>query len=270
MGPFNTFLAVLIILQNSLLLAHISDQGTSNPSVGRPAARRGPFTTLFMIIAALDIVVAVGEVIRATTALVCLSDSHVIMPTWFIVSHVIPGMFGYTCSVFCTVVVTVAMTTLTVNPYRRINNRTVYIVVGSGIAFWAAISVANFVVFYRLIYGPDGGSCELQWEQMIFTDLGEPLAIILVQYLRKLEVVSDNYFVIINSPLFLSFGVPCLILVVCMTIQMVFMKKNLSGTTSQHVSVTILMVSLLYVVCNGASVVYSIVGLCISGKKLKN
>ena len=56
--------------------------------------------------------------------------------------------------------------------------------------------------------------------------------------------------------------VPCAIILICMIIQMVYIKKALSGSdnpelnTANHVNLTVLLVSMLYLICIGSYGIY--------------
>ena len=84
----NIFLSLFILLQNSIIL------------VDNFPDRSKFVTSMFMLIAAFDMIQALGSVLKGIPALICLLNSQATVPRWLNVFHFPLAGTSYICSVF--------------------------------------------------------------------------------------------------------------------------------------------------------------------------
>ena len=86
-------------------------------------------------------------------------------------------------------------------------------------------------------------------------------------YIMAREHTSVKYNLFCSIPLILAFVIPCLITLVCIPIQAYYLRISLSGSSyssesrdSDHITITIILVSSLFVLSNGFLIVFTLRG----------
>ena len=232
LSPINLALAVYIMIQNSMVIYDYSKDWKRLSSC------------LFILIAAVDIGSAFCELARGSVALLCLHDESMKMETWIYVTYITLGLLCYVTSTFFGMVLTVVKTINIVNPFYRIPGR----VLKTCLALFPIIGFVIFVVdtwlmcsdsIYNL-FNP--APCQFgPWMAMFYIQLvGQEMLYELSQ--------GISYPVLI----FFEFGLPCLIVLICMVLQIVYVKRALGESAdprqanANHVTITIFLISLLY------------------------
>ena len=131
--PLNLFLAITIILQNSLVIYDYFPE------------RKKLITTLFILIAAADVVLALGEILRSGITVACAHDHNTPIPLWLVYALPTLGQLGWTCSVYFNVVLTLLRTVTLSRPFDGVNSFCVIIAIVSGSAAWFIIIVTDFL-----------------------------------------------------------------------------------------------------------------------------
>ena len=244
--PFNISIAVFILIQNSIIIADLYKDRT----------RIVP--TLFMCIAASDMVSAVTQLVQASVGLLCLQNEDLWIPTWLVVCYLSVGLLGYACSFFYNTVLVIIKAIHMAKPFCRLNASAIRKSLLVGSLFLLGIVIGdNVVIEFEFTFKGDH-SCGVQW---FFTTeywfLGECIWGAILFPKNEYDGKNPIYLV----PVAVEFVIPCLIMLVCMVIQMIFIYKNLSSSTdntARHANITVFMVSMLYFVCNGTFGIYSL------------
>ena len=237
--PFNLCLAVFILIQNSIIIMDYYKNRTRIIAV------------MFMCIAAADMVSAAGDIARATVGLRCLQDNDLsISPRWVEV-YLSVGLCGYTCSVFYNTVLAITKTIHMVNPFYRINITAAKIALLAGTVWWVGVAVADNVVVYIAQRGRH--HTHMCFKQWLYIEGDWYLGLAFLEYIFDFHF---DHIVFYNAPGIAEVLLPCLIVLVCMVIQIIYIFKHLSHRSASYVNVTVLMVSVLYFVCNAVYGIY--------------
>ena len=246
--PVNLTIALIIIFQNVLVIYDYFPN------------RRKLTTLLFILIAGVDIVLALGEIVRSIHAITCMYDTTTTVPPW--VFYTLPDItqFGWTCSVYFNLVLTLYRTATLSRPFDRIDKTTVIIAIISGPAFWFLVILSDNL---SLPSDPiSSASCDDVWmrdgSSFIARDL---MNRVISHIIEEKGSIDDNISrLILSVPLIPAFIIPCLITFVCVPIQVHYLRESLSTSAnsqisreSDHVTITIILVSSLFVVTNGLS-----------------
>ena len=236
--PFHIILSIHIIFQNSLVIHHYHKDWKRLSSL------------LFILIAAADIGNAFSEMGRNILELLCLNNSSIRMQYWFPFISILFGQFCYVVSSYFYLVLTVIKTINIVNPFYRLNKR--YICISL-----CVVSLTYFALYiydnFFFITGP--GPWTLHPEKCtvnagFFRDL---VAIsVLGQTLLGSNMSSSERDCYAIALLMIQLCIPGFIVLVCMPLQMFYIKKAFSAcenpvlNTANHVNITVFMISLLY------------------------
>lgn len=244
MLPENMILSVFILLQNSVILVDYYPD------------RRKFVTSIFMLIAAFDMIQAFGSVLKAIPAVICLVKTDASVPKWVNMFHFPIAGTSYICCIYFNVVLSAAKTINIRNPFFRVNRRAVNIALLCGGLFWSVAAVVGFVdaLYNSAPFTDDNGSCPVQWLKM----MEGTSTFITYGFATILSIKVDRH----DNPVALrsiveiaAFMLPCVVVFVCMFVQMYFIKKSLFADRTEgsdevnHVNVTVFLVSMLFVVC---------------------
>ena len=232
LSPINLALAVYIMIQNSMVIYDYSKDWKRLSSC------------LFILIATVDIGSALCELARGSVALLCLHDESMKMETWIYVTYISLGLLCSVTSTFFGMVLTVVKTINIVNPFYRIRGR----VLRTFLALFPFISFAIFVVdtwflctdSFSIIFNP--APCES----------GPWTAIFSIRFVGQGILNKLSQSMLYSVLIFFEFGLPCLIVLICMVLQIVYVKRALSESAdprqanANHVTITIFLISLLY------------------------
>jgi hypothetical protein len=242
MLPAIFLFSIFILIHNSVILMDYYPD------------RRKFVTSMFMIIATCDMLMAFGSIFNAVPAIKCIIYPKVPQASWLDGLYFPVERTSYICSVYFTAVLSVTKTINITDPFRRINKITVYVILLLGTCFWVVISTADFAIGMKSEgpHDPHGNNCSVQWE--------------------KLLNVNSNYNIAWMGVVpwqILAYILPSLIVLVCMVVQMYYIKKALSAETASltvevnRVNGTVFLISMLFILCtllNAPAIVFSFRG----------
>ena len=213
---------------------------------------------LFILIAAADIGSACFEIARGSIALQCLHDESFRMQHWIYTTYISLGLFCYVTSTFFGMVLTVVKTINIVNPFYRIRGR----VLKTCIAILSSLGFLICVVDIGLLCKSEKinvfnntVSCSIgPWFAIFKIRLvGAEISVdILSSLIQDRHLMTVMYILLAQSLLFLEFILPCLIVLVCMVLQIFHIRRALRESadprenTANHITTTIFLISLLY------------------------
>ena len=255
--PLNLFLAITIILQNSIVIYYYFPE------------RKKLITTLFILIAAADVVLALGEILRSGIAVACAHDHSTPIPLWLVYALPTLTQLGWTCSVYFNVVLTLLRTVTLSRPFDGVNSLCVIIATVSGSAVWFLIIVSDFLYdFLKWRYIVKEVICNLVWRKNEEEVLASQLIRAFYCYITAGKHTNSAHIIndLLNSmPLILASIIPCLITLVCIPIQAYHLRISLSASShssesrdGDHITITIILVSSLFVLSNGFLIVFTL------------
>ena len=242
--PVNLFLAGFILLQNTIILVDYFPD------------RKKFVTSLFMLIAVLDMLLALGSLLKAIPAVICRLNSQANIPKWLNFLHFPISGTSYILSVFVNVVLSVTKTINIKDPFSRINTTAVHIVLFCGASVWTITAVVGFTdaLFNSKPFAEDDELCPNLWLKMM-----EGTSTFIAYGFATIFSVKfdqhDNPVVLRSIVEIFAFILPCVAVFVCMLLQMIYIRRYLSSggsnesRDSHHVNVTVFLVSMLFVVC---------------------
>jgi hypothetical protein len=209
---------------------------------------------LFILIAVVDIVSASTEIGRGSVALICLSNESSVIPSILFTTFITLGALCYVTSTFIGMVLTVVKTINIINPFYRIHGQPLKVCLATVSSFGFILSV--FVLWDRSkSYNSSCTSLEGFWVALDGMDvIGDLVMRQLGLKYHRVSQLIDLFLIAIE------FYLPCLLVLVCMILQMVYIERAFSQNsdprqnTANQANVTIFMISLLYLL---SSSVYS-------------
>ena len=234
--PYNTVLSIPAIILNSFVIKYYIHQ----------YKRFVP--SLYLIIASCDILMTLSFLVQSILLKLHYGREESNENAWSLgmgiyASSGIYRIF-YRVSVFANLILSVSRTIQIMHPFYRMRRRLVYV----AIITWLTISSLTFAteLFLMLFKVPDDdkdfaikaiiaatGLCPLLGSVIITSELGA------------------------QAMLGVAFGLPTIIVLGCMMVQIYWIRKPSAITAScakqNHVTVTILMLTLLFFICNAAS-----------------
>ena len=252
-SPLNITIALYIILQNSVIIYDYHKDW------------RRISCLFFLLVASVDIGSACLEIGRGSISLLCLKDPSMRMHPWtFLVCQKF-AVLCYVISTFSVLVLTVVKTINIMRPFYRQNNRLLKIVL---FIYPSILLVVCIIDVWDLNYyittgrddNPKCGVVEGPWA--IFAtiiNLGRVTTALVLKLMERYFTLSHGaamrmyYIMSIVEPL-AQFGLPCLIVFVCMVLQMIYIKKAFGGhenpllNTANQANLTVFLISLLYLI----------------------
>ena len=241
-APVNIFLSLFVVTQNTIIVRDFWRN------------RAQPATTMLMLIAALDIVSAISEIVRSSTALICTQHHTIFFPTFFTLLYVTVGFWSYNCSIFYNVMLSAMKAVNLALPFYGLSKGRIKSLVIFVSVLWAFLCITD--VFYyaeEQMFLPSSFGCKEQWTILSDYDfIGNGIA---------LRLFSRNMrSIVMKVMISVEYLIPCLVVLVCMVTQMVYIRKTLGSHegkvqgegSARHINITVFMVSSLYFVCNSA------------------
>ena len=237
MAPVNLCLASVVLLQNPVIIMDFY------------ANRRKLSGLLFILIAAADMLTAGTELARGPVALTCIRDNHSKISGLFVLSYSLLSLFSYNCSIFFNLVLTIVKAIHLSNPFYRLQTgaiKTALVVVPLLILIVCAADAFSYWKLFNVL----DGKCASQWFYVnAITSIGEGVVI----YIAALVNVQNCFYLL----LCIQYGLPSLVVLVCMCIQVYFIKKMAvltldTGDSVHRAHNTVLLVSLSFFVCTCA------------------
>ena len=249
-SPLNIMIAVYIMIQNSMII-YDYHKGWRRIS-----------SLFFILVAAVDIGSACLEIGRGSISLLCLKDPTMRIYPWFFLICQLFGILCYVISTFCVLVLTVVKTLNIIRPFYSLNIRVLKIflfiypsilLVLCTIDVWAWDNVIS-----KQNDSPKCGVGNGPWISMASIDtIGRSTTRLVLSLMMQCSAFSDGavklmfHIMVIVLPL-VQFGLPWLIVLVCMVLQMIYIKKAFQGhenpllNTANQVNLTVFLISLLY------------------------
>ena len=217
----------------------------------------------FILVASVDIGSACLEIGRGLISLLCLKDPSMRMHTWTFLVCQLFGVLCYVTSTFFVLVLTVVKTINIMRPFYRQNNRLLKIVLFIYPSILLVVCIVDIWFWNDLLTTgqDDTPKCDVTvgpWNIItIIVTIGQATTLLVLKLMVRYCALSDGaaarMFDIMElvQPL-VQFGLPCLIVLVCMVLQMIYIKKAFGGhenpllNTANQVNLTVFLISLLY------------------------
>ena len=255
LSPVNITLAVYILIQNSMIVYHYRKDWKKISAL------------LFILIAVVDIGTACSELGKGSVALLCLKNENLRLPQWTYLTCISFSIACYVTSTFLAVVLAVVKTFKIVNPFYNLRESVLKIVLIVILSVNLVLFISDTWSWNDLIHDavnphPKCSALWGFWKVLGNTNyLGQGSAFnILLKYFRE-ELDAVHTALEISFP-FIQFIIPCLIVFVCMIIQMVYIKRSIGNGESpmhndaNHANITVFLISMLYLVSVGTFSVY--------------
>jgi len=241
--PYNTLLSVPALILNSFVIFHYLPQ-------------RNKFVpSTYLLISSCDCLMTLGILLQAL--LLQLLYSTTLVESWPLLLSVAVIGLALRCSVFGSVLLAVARTIKIVSPFYPIKRKVALGCVVSYTAFW--VGVASYDV-YTL------ASSTMEDVDLYTTSpfLGKEAATkISVAGCSDEECVQSEGNEMLGRRLtfslsILGFVVPCVIVLVCMVLQVAWLRRPSPGdaASQRHVTITILLLTAVFFVCNSATSIW--------------
>ena len=212
---------------------------------------------LYVLISVMDILCAVGTIYQYIT-LGLYFDQGLQENVAFDVNAMIflfLMQVGYRCSVFFNLLLAVSRTIMIWNPFYEIDLKAVKLVSLLYALPWIALFGITTFYYSKKYFGSEDLS---YFEYVINTDLlfGDGLSDL---YFNRVSTDETPVYVIRILPELVAFIIPVIIVIVTCIVQVISLWKANQSTTNinqRHVTITILLMSTLFVVCNTPFTVY--------------
>lgn len=193
---------------------------------------------------------ATSELARGSVALTCLKDRDTPIPSTLVLSYLSLGVLCYQCSIFFNLALTLLRTVQLASPFFRVNPTLLKTTLLTAPVLALCLTIGDAVCWDRALDSTP--TCFHHWVKLeAVSYLGEGVAVHFTEG-RELQVVGG---VLLHA----EYSLPCLLVLVCMVVQLWFIKRGLAGEsgqdTARHASTTILLVSALYFLSNSAFVI---------------
>ena len=212
---------------------------------------------LFILIAVVDIGSACSAIARVAMILlfVIVNNLYWTFEHWMYWTIIMFGNLCLVTSTFLGMVLTVVKTINTINPFYRIDGCALKVC----LLFFVCLGLVLFVVDFSCdVTFSDTLPCFLQVELFLSTLIvllpGNCTLTKLAAFLTEHHIVSQEiaarFYKI--APIFIDFCLPCLIVLVCMILQIVYIRRAFSQSSdprqniANHATITVFMISLLY------------------------
>ena len=250
-SPINITIALYIIIQNSVIIYDYHKDW------------RRISCLFFILVASVDIGSACLEIGRGSISLLCLKDPSMRIHPWTFLVCQLFGVLCYITSTFYVLVLTFVKTINIMHPFYRQNIRLLKIalfVYPSILLVVCIIDVWNMNDYTTTGRG-DNPKCDVYngpWNTITLIEtIGLGTTYIVLKLIMRYFALSDDAAnrMLHNMDTVLclvQFGLPCLIVLVCMVLQMIYIKKafgcheNPLLNTANQVNLTVFLISLLY------------------------
>ena len=246
LSPINISLAVYIMIQNSMVIYHYHKDCRKISSL------------LFIMIAVVDIGQAFVEIGRGSLALLCSRNKTLQLQPWTYLTSLSLGHLFFVISTYLCVVLTVVKTVKIVNPFHVLNNRAIYVNLFIFPFLCLLLCISDnwcwndLLNFRKFKCTSDFG---LFGSYFTINTVGQGIGF----WFEARRNISGETFIfdsaIIDiSLLAIQFCLPCFIVLICLILQMIYIKKTLGATeapeqdTANHVNITVFLISMLYLI----------------------
>ena len=201
---------------------------------------------LYTFIASLDTVCAIGVIYKYLVILLVIRENMTSVSSLQDQAKIFYFLIqvSYRCSVFCNLVLAVSRTIMILKPFYQINLKFVKLACILYAVPWIVLNGVNIDEFrdfyYNMIY---------QHGFLIGAGLSIKVGNIYPYYEDSLDVM----YIIMMLPDFIAFIIPVIIVIITCIIQVISVWRSSQFPTSsnqRHVTITVLLMSTLFVVCN--------------------
>ena len=210
---------------------------------------------LYSIIASLDVLTAIGVIyLHVTILLYELYEKEFISDRIDVANAVISTFFlqvGYRCSVFSNLVLAVSRTIMILKPFYQIDIKKVKV----ACILYAVPWIVLFGLDAHLLYSRDydvGNIMHNEYNLLI----GKRVAFEIYDF----RMIYD---ILLMLPILVAFLIPVIIVIITCIIQVVTLRRSSQFPTSsnqRHVTITVLLMSTLFVICNSPLTSYLVGG----------
>ena len=206
---------------------------------------------LYTLIATMDIICATGTIHKYIAVL--LFYKNLISGRNLDVNAMIFYFFtqvSYRCSVFCNLVLAVSRTIMILKPFYQINIKVVKFSFVLCCVFYISLDGMNLHEFGEYYFGKVYGGALL---------IGSGLAYKLIYVSGINEENRHRYLIVSILPDLIGLMVPVIIVIITCIIQVISLQRSSQFPTNsnqRHVTITVLLMSTLFVLCNSALSVY--------------
>ena len=247
LSPINISLAVYIMIQNSMVIYHYHKDCRKISSL------------LFTMIAVVDIGQAFVEIGRGSLALLCSRNKTLQLQPWTYLTSLLLGHLFFVVSTYLCVVLTVVKTVKIVNPFHVLNNRAIYVNLFIFPLLYLLLCISDNWCWNDLLnFRKFKCTSEFGLFGFYFTinTIGQGIGF----WFEARRYISDDTFILDSaiidiSLLTVQFCLPCFIVLICLILQMIYIKKTLGATeaaseqdTANHVNITVFLISMLYLI----------------------
>lgn len=224
--------------------------------------RTGRGSLFFVIIAAVDIGHALAEFGRGSLALLCSRNNALELRPWTYLTTLSLGNFFFVVSTYLCVVLTVVKTVKIVNPFHILNNRAIYVSLFICPFLYLVLSISDNWCWIDLLNSQNNKlkcTSEFGLYRIYFTvnTIGRGIFF----WFELQRNISDESFIFDSaitdfSLLAVQFCLPCVIVLVCLIFQVIYIKKSLVGMeagsrvleqeTVKYINITVFLISLLF------------------------
>ena len=245
----NLTLAVYIIIQNSMVIYHYFKDWKKLSSL------------LFLMIAAVDIGSACSAIAPGSITLLCYYNINMVMPYEIYVTILMVGNLFYVTSTFFGMVLTVVKTINIINPFYRIRGGALKLCLVLLPLLGLVLCVVDAILTHSNLIDNQFRCSEKEFFSYWFAYGEIDIAIgtitlehiigILFQSPVTVQLLSS---IISRGTLSLEVYLPGLIVFICMILQIVYIKVSFSQSAdprqnvANHATITVLMISFLYVI----------------------
>ena len=218
---------------------------------------------LYTCIASLDVLTAVG--IIHLHVIILLRGKEFIGDRIGGVNVMISTFFkeiSYRSSVFCNLLLAVSRTIMILKPFYQINIKKVKLVC----ILYAVPWIILFGLDAHLLYIRNGNAEDIMHNDFL---VGQMVAHEISRILGPMYQYV-YYGILLMLPIVVAFLIPVIIVIISCIIQVVTLRRSSQFPTSsnqRHVTITVLLMSILFVVCNSPYTCYMILGNCGLGFK---
>ena len=176
--------------------------------------------------------------------------------TWITMIWLLTGQFWSATSAFLYLILTVVKTINIINPFYRLKTRFLYTVIFIVLLIYFTLFITdnyygNWLVSYAT-YGKHKFKCSVTYGLFAFFDTTASTGELTLTYIFKRLRLIIIYDYVASALLVLEFCLPGIIVLVCMMLQMFYIRRSLGrsenpmANTANHVNLSVFLTSLLY------------------------
>ena len=251
-SPLNIMIAVYIMIQNSIIIYDYHKDWKRISSL------------FFILVAIVDIGSACFEIGRGSISLMCLNNPSMRMHPWTFIVVQLFGTLCYVTSTFFVVALTVVKTINIMRPFYSQN----YLVLKIILFIYSCILLVLCIIdvwveidiHKKYNDSPQCGVVMGPWNEMTYIEsIGTFAPLRIIMFMKRYFELHKGAVRLIHNvtqivvPL-VQFGLPWLIVLLCMVLQMIYIKKAFRGhenpqlNTANQVNLTVFLISMLYLI----------------------